>query len=386
MATPLKQWEMNARTPLSQSNSSRSGVNSSVPTSTSSTAPPTLPPRTANSYSSTYPPSYGSGFGGVGGYGTGVGGYGTGYSGYGTGVGGYGTGVGGYGTGYSGLGYRPYGGMYGGGGGFGLGGMYGDESSQFMRQAEETTRAAFSSVGSVVGAVSSVSMMLESTYFAVHSCFRAVLGVAQHFTRLKNQVWDILAAIAVLRRLQQWLRYLLRLFRLRRHSEGEDAWDEVSLAQESSLRLAHAGHTAPGGNARVWPAVIFFAIVFGVPWLLWKLLSAIARHEETTQQENPPQEQQWSGDNGDQPLVAKALYDFTASRSDELSFAAGDELVLAPRQLQTGGDWLLVGRNRRSGMVPRTYVQVVRSSTSSPGTNQTSGQQLLQDEQNLSND
>ncbi len=56
-----------------------------------------------------------------------------------------------------------------------------------------------------------------------------------------------------------------------------------------------------------------------------------------------------SGDNGDQPLVAKALYDFTASRSDELSFAAGDELVLAPRQLQTGGDWLLVGRNRRSG-------------------------------------
>ena len=63
-------------------------------------------------------------------------------------------------------------------------------------------------------------------------------------------MWDILAAIAVLRRLQQWLRYLLRLFRLRRHSEGEDAWDEVSLAQESSLRLAHAGHTAPGGNAR----------------------------------------------------------------------------------------------------------------------------------------
>ncbi len=25
---------------------------------------------------------------------------------------------------------------------------------------------------------------------------------------------------------------------------------------------------------RVWPAVVFFAIVFGVPWLLWKLLSA----------------------------------------------------------------------------------------------------------------
>ena len=26
---------------------------------------------------------------------------------------------------------------------------------------------------------------------------------------------------------------------------------------------------------RVWPAVMFFAVVFGVPWLIWKLLSAL---------------------------------------------------------------------------------------------------------------
>ena len=55
-----------------------------------------------------------------------------------------------------------------------------------------------------------------------------------------------------------------------------------------------------------------------------------------------------SGDDG-QPLVARALYDFNAVRNDELSFAAGDELVLAPRQLQNGGEWLLAGKNRRSG-------------------------------------
>ena len=56
-----------------------------------------------------------------------------------------------------------------------------------------------------------------------------------------------------------------------------------------------------------------------------------------------------SGDSSGQSLVARALFDFTATRSDELSFAAGDELVLAPRRLQNGGDWLLAGRNRRSG-------------------------------------
>lgn len=52
---------------------------------------------------------------------------------------------------------------------------------------------------------------------------------------------------------------------------------------------------------------------------------------------------------GEQSLVAKALYDFTASKSDELSFSTGDELALAPRPLQNGGEWLLAGRNRKSG-------------------------------------
>ncbi len=34
---------------------------------------------------------------------------------------------------------------------------------------------------------------------------------------------------------------------------------------------------------RVWPAIIFFAIVFGVPWLLWKLLSAIGESKPVTE-------------------------------------------------------------------------------------------------------
>ena len=51
-ATPLKQWEVNARTPLSQGGIARStGSSSSAATTTTSTstAPPTLPPRTTNS-------------------------------------------------------------------------------------------------------------------------------------------------------------------------------------------------------------------------------------------------------------------------------------------------------------------------------------------------
>ena len=33
---------------------------------------------------------------------------------------------------------------------------------------------------------------------------------------------------------------------------------------------------------RVWPAVMYFAVVFGVPWLIWKLLSALCEFPLTT--------------------------------------------------------------------------------------------------------
>ena len=68
-------------------------------------------------------------------------------------------------------------------------------------------------------------------------CYRALLGVAQHFTRLRldpalqylciltaalssvflvrNYMWGLLGALAVLRRLRYWLKRLLRWLRLR---------------------------------------------------------------------------------------------------------------------------------------------------------------------------
>lgn len=261
-------------------------------------------------------------------------------------------------TRYPSYGYQPYGGgysQYGGYGGAGYGTSYGSTgygSQQpppaFVRQAEERSRTAFQSVESVVGAVASVSMMLESTYFAVHSCFRALLGVAHHFDTLRNHVWSVLTSIALLRKLRLFLLWLLAKLRLRRASAAGETWEELVSAQSQQQQQ-------PGqGSAVLWPVLTFFGVVFGVPWLLWKLMSQVAQPDDLPEQQRVWQQQ------GEGQLTARALYSYQGVRSDELSFSAGDELTVAPQQLQPQlPGWILAGMNRQSGLVPANYVEIL---------------------------
>ena len=55
--------------------------------------------------------------------------------------------------------------------------------SRFVQQAEESSRGAFQSIESIVHAFASVSMMMDATFSAVYNSFRAVLDVANHFSR-----------------------------------------------------------------------------------------------------------------------------------------------------------------------------------------------------------
>ena len=70
--------------------------------------------------------------------------------------------------------------MYGGGGGYGYG--YGSPAgagtgadNRFIRLAEENSRPAFETIQSVVNTFGSISMMFESTYYALYSSFRSAL-------------------------------------------------------------------------------------------------------------------------------------------------------------------------------------------------------------------
>lgn len=135
--------------------------------------------------------TYGGGYGGYGGYGGGYGGVNSGYG----GLGGYG----GVNSGYGGLGgYGGYGGGYGSYNRFGMmGGMNAlDPEARFIQLAEASSRPAFQSIESLVSAIGNIASMLDSTFFALTSSFRAILGVAANFGRLRGvfaQFWSTFA-------------------------------------------------------------------------------------------------------------------------------------------------------------------------------------------------
>lgn len=62
---------------------------------------------------------------------------------------------------------------------------------RFIQMAEENSRPAFQSIESVVGAVGSIAMMLENTFFAMTSSFRAILGNGIYFFYLHFDCLEI---------------------------------------------------------------------------------------------------------------------------------------------------------------------------------------------------
>lgn len=115
-----------------------------------------------------------------------------------------------YGSAYSPYGMSPYGmnrygGMYGGAGSMYGNGMYGnqmrdplDPETRFIQLAEESSRPAFQSIESLVMAIGNIASMLDSTFFALTSSFRAILGVAANVGQLRGvfaQFWSTFALI-----------------------------------------------------------------------------------------------------------------------------------------------------------------------------------------------
>ncbi|KAJ2613155.1 Peroxisomal membrane protein PAS20 [Coemansia sp. RSA 1365] len=361
MASPPKPWEQ------SNGNETQGGAVTEGP-ALPATAATDSNVATGNSMSQVHPTA-----GAAIDPGNGMGGYGMGsYGGYG-GMGGYGGGYGGYG-GYGGMGsYGGYGGMggygmsgYGGMGGYGMAGGYGMPTGQMgpqgpmslTQQLDSSTRSTFQLVESLVGAFGGFARMLESTYFATHSSFMAVLGVMDQFGMLRNSLSSAVGSTFA----YDSIRRLVSRITGQPVSVNKNDLDAGKFAEyEKRSRVSKRS------------LLVFLAIIVGLPYLMTKAIRSIAsRQRRLTAQQIASSLDGASGETTSGPVqamraigmeIAQAQYDFAGESKAELGFKRGD-LVAVSSKVDIWGKpsewWRGTTQDGREGLFPASYVAIVQ--------------------------
>ncbi|KAJ2781188.1 Peroxisomal membrane protein PAS20 [Coemansia interrupta] len=282
----------------------------------------------------------GGGYGGMGGYG--MGSYG--------GMGGYGMGSYGMGGGYGG--YGGYGGGYGGYGGYGaMGGPMGQQGPlSLTQQLDASTRSTFQLVESLVGAFGGFARMLESTYFATHSSFMAVLGVMDQFGMLRT---SLTSAIGSTFAYDNFKRLVSRVTG-RPMSVNKDDLDAGGFAEyEKRSRVSKRS------------LLLFFAIIVGLPYLMTKAIRSIAARQRrlTAQQVSSGEARAGTAMHAVGMEFVQAQYDFAGDTKAELSFKRGD-LIAVSSKVDIWGKpsewWRGTTQDGREGLFPANYVSVIR--------------------------
>ncbi|CAI7597898.1 unnamed protein product [Penicillium pancosmium] len=384
--SPPKPWERagaatgNALTTTTPSPAASAMTSSMANPATSTTSAPDLPsrPNTLNSVvnntASNYSPYGASRLGstGYGGYGSmggmgGMGGYSSPYSRFGS--------MGGMGSMYGG--YGGMGGMYGGMGG--MGGMYGgmpgqdpNDPNSLTNSFSQSTQATFHMIESIVGAFGGFAQMLESTYMATHSSFFAMVSVAEQFGNLRNTLGSALGIFTIIR----WFRTLIAKLTGRPPPADATALTPAAFAAfmggRSSAASLPDGSPAPAKPSKK-PFFMFLVAVFGLPYLMGKLIKALARSQE----EEARRRQQLVGPNGEPGSAAsldptkldfcRVLYDYSPETQEsngiDLAVKKGDIVAVLSKSDPMGNAsewWRCRARDGGVGYLPGPYLETIQ--------------------------
>ncbi|KAL8714793.1 MAG: hypothetical protein Q9220_001306 [cf. Caloplaca sp. 1 TL-2023] len=316
--------------------------------------------RTASNYSPYGANRMGTSPYGVGGYGS----YSSPYSRYG-GMnsmygGGYGTGMGGM---YGGMG--GMGGMYNGMGQPGMMGMDPNDPNSLTNSFNQNTQATFQMIESIVGAFGGFAQMLESTYMATHSSFFAMISVAEQFSNLRTTLGSILGIFTLLR----WTRTLFAKITGRPPPADATALTPSAFASfqgltSSSSSSSHSNPNAPPTPSKK-PFLVFLLAVFGLPYLMSKLIRSLASQQQS-QQQSQLQNQQQQPIDPSSLLFCRVLYDYTppnpsSAEGVDLPVKKGDLVAVLSKSDPTTGQvsewWKCRTRDGRVGYLPGVWLE-----------------------------
>ncbi|KIX01410.1 uncharacterized protein Z518_09136 [Rhinocladiella mackenziei CBS 650.93] len=296
-----------------------------------------------------------------------------------------------YGGGMYGTGYGYGGGMYGSGmygGGYGnYPGMPGDPNNQSLTQTwNQSTAATFQIMESIVGAFGGFAQMLESAYMTTHSSFFAMVSMAEQLGNLRQTLGSVLGIYTLMR----WLRTLLA--KLTGRPPPADATSLTPANFSSFLSGGRTPATLPDGSPAPprpskKPFIMFALAVFGLPYLMGKIIRAMAKSQE---EEHRRQQEQMSltytNQNGERVPIdprkldfCRVMYDYTPAPNSggmDLEVKTGDFVAVLSKTDPMGNAsewWRCRARDGKQGYLPSPYLEPIQRPAQRPAPQITEG-------------
>lgn len=173
-----------------------------------------------------------------------------------------------------GLGFNSFGG-YGGGFRSGFGGNPLDPETRFIQAAEESSRSAFQSIEQVVSTIGNIATMLDSTYFALTSSFRAILGLAANFSQMRGFLSKFFSTFAIFRTIIWVYKKLLFMMGLSKTNPSTVVNLNEAFKDAEKVNSGDFFNTSSQQNSSGLPMVLFMAFVFSAPYLIMKLFGSL---------------------------------------------------------------------------------------------------------------
>lgn len=275
-----------------------------------------------------------------------------------------------------------YGGM-GGMGGMGMGGMYGGmgmpgdpNNPQSLTQSfSQSTQATFQLIENIVGAFGGFAQMLQSTYMATHSSFFgmytssstmdkadktvAMVSVAEQFGNLRQTLGSVLGIYTLMR----WIRTAFA--KLTGRPMPADAMGLTPAGFHAFTGKLPDGSPAPPKPSKK-PFFFFIAAVFGLPYLMGKLIKALARSQEEAEKRRMLENPQAAAVDPNKLEFCRALYDFTPDSNMsgmDLAIKKGDMVAVLSKSDPMGNAsewWKCRSRDGRMGYLPGIYLETIQ--------------------------